>query len=304
MSRRTRSPENEPRPALGRETRAKAPPPPAPWADLRSKEPWLWIVALALLLPASAVLSRPFATSTLVHVGYFLYVVSSAVHHELALRAMGLTAALLFLNSSVRAAAWSDLDPWSVGSQLVLLALSTRHSVALCLRHTPFRFSAREAALHEAVFAKHHVSLEEFHALLTLNGARWARVAPGERRALAHEGAPARELVLLASGEGVAEASRGGVQLESLAPGALVGERGLSAFDCAADSDAAAVCDALSPVTVTCVGPLEYVSWPKRALVQHLAARPGARACIMALVAQDESRKLRAAEGKLVADEQ
>ena len=83
----------------------------------------------------------------------------------------------------------------------------------------------------------------------------------------------------------------------------LVGERGLSAFGCAAEGDASAVCEALSPVTVTCVGPLEYVCWPKRALVQHLAARPGARACIMALVAQDESRKLRAAEGKLVADE-
>ena len=140
MSRRTRSP-----PQSKHSAHASTVPPLSearPW-DWRAKR-WLWVLVLFLLLTSSAALTRPFPSAWLVHAGYFLYVVSNAIHDELILRLMSLAAAVLFLLSSVRAATWGDVDAFGVAAQLVLLALSTRRTVALALAHTPFRFTERE----------------------------------------------------------------------------------------------------------------------------------------------------------------
>lgn len=320
--RRTRSPNPEPPPPLpGNPFPPTSVPPPTWTVDWwRARETSLCAVALAALLTTSAALAAVIPSARLYHFGYALYLVSSALHDELLLRALSIGASLLFLHGAVRASgaasflglgggAWRELDLFSVGAQLTLLALSTRRAVAVALRRKPFRFSRREARLYGDHFARRGLPLADFHELI--GGARWHRLAPGERRQLQREGEPAADLVLLATsaapgggaGGGAAVATRCDVIVEHLEPGALVGERGLSALGCATAADADAVRAAASSVSVIACGPLDYVTWEKGALVRHLAQHSGARACVMEMLAADEARKLKTAEAHMLGED-
>ena len=279
MSRRTRSPENEPRPA--------------PAAKPRKSTAAARAVGRLALEGAVAVDRR--ARAFAARVGRALAAVRdqhARPRRVLPVRRLerrapraraarvGLTAALLFLNSSVRAAAWSELDPWSVGRSSCC-SRSRRGTVPRSACGTRPSASPREAALHEAV-SPSTTSRSRSSTRSSPSTARAGRAAaPGEPRARP----PRPRASSCCSRRARASPRRAAAAFSSsLAPGAPSASAG-SAFDCAAEGDAAAVRDALSPVTVTasarpstCPGRSARSRTPRRAAARvHRGARRAGR---------------------------
>lgn len=169
-----------------------------------------------------------------------------------------------------------------------------------------YRFTERELRLYTEHFEQLSLSKREYRELLNA-GAEWRHSQPASdldaqskwdsiASALTFEGEPAKQLVLLTSGE--VTVRHGGVEVAILGAGALIGDSSFARnirLNLRKEGAAPAI------ATVVPRGRIEYVAWPSRQLAEHMAKSSYAKACLLTMIAAQQADKLEAVSEKLEA---